>query len=713
MRRTTKLLVLASVVALIGSAFVTPNQSVVVAQEVEELIHNPELYLPRNRTDDGVARKLREAREREYDALKLRRLGKEEESLDKWQNAFGLYVRLYKDFVRPDMDASDELLVPTRFPRNSKTKRQRRPETYTLPYVPIADYLNGRLRQDSWPPTFRERMERRQAGPGKEMFTKAIKNEDYSLLARCARFYQFSESGRQALSMLSYSALERGDSVLAIRWLNDLRRSWPENYMMDLQTQLLYLRACRDANLRFELELELSRMETRGKDGEIDVGGKSVKFLEYARQLAYETGPQARPELSRAGWLSLQGDASRNKLAPPVHSITGVVDLTPNDDNESNPWAELATDVPGINAVNNDPWNRSVDTSQVPLVFPTVHEAGIFVHRVGADGQHERLNWYRHGKETTPLPLEVPDKYRYPKVQANNNRWWGGYSNNSRKKFRVLGSTIGRVKWELDNRESDILFAVLGKGSPQREKNTDATGNQIQAFSFSPDPSLRVTMPNQKVESKEDYNFLKDVTFCGAPVVRNNMMYVAGASAGQDTFEVWVFCFDVTPKGDPAEGEGKLVWRTKVCAKKYSGGGGWGNSPAEIPDVSSLSEQGGMLYLSTHAGCDAGIDRLSGELAWVSKYNRLSGSPESMIPSWINPTPLAYSGFAVTAPYDENLAFVMHGTVGKTWLEYPTSRAGKANENKHILGAHDGCLTIQGRHFLYSATMTTYNPNSP
>ncbi|MCF6227892.1 MAG: hypothetical protein L3J82_04380 [Planctomycetes bacterium] len=717
MLRFVKMLSVSLAVLLVAQAFVTPTPPVVVAQDAEELVHNPELYLPRNRTDEGVTRKLREARNREFEALKLASAGKEKLAQDKWQNAFGLYLRVYKDFVRPDIAADEELLVPTRFPRVSKAKHRRNGiETYTLPYVPVADYLNWRLRQEAWPASFRTRLERHQTGPGKDMFERAIDDENYALLARCARFYQFSESGRLALIMLSKGALERGDSVLAIKWLNEFRRSWPEEYLVDLQTQLLYLRACRDANLRFELELELARMETRGKDGDIDVGGSKVKFLEFARTLAYSPAPHSRPELTATGWRTLQGDSSRNKLAPPVQSITGLVDLTPNDDNDANPWAELSKNVPGMGDTSNDPWagrRSSSSDSRVPLVFPTVHETGIFVHRIGSNGQNERLNWYRHGKETTPLPLEVPSKYRYPKVGTNNNNRWFGGGNSSRKRYRVLGSTIGRVKWDLDNRESDILFAVLGEGSPQRETKTDATGNQIQAFDLSPDASLRVTMPNKKVESKDDYDFLKHVIFNGAPIVRDNRMYIAGCRAGQDTFEVWVFCFDVTPKGDPAEGEGKMVWKTKICAKKYSSGGSWWAPPIKLPDVSSLAEQGGMLYFSSHAGCNAGIDRHSGEMVWVSKYNRLASNNPTMIPSWINPTPLADSGFSIAAPYDENLAFVMHGTFGGLSLEYPTRRRGKTDENKHLLGLYDNCMLIQGKNFLYSATITTYNPDSP
>ncbi|MEE9311971.1 MAG: hypothetical protein V3V10_06095, partial [Planctomycetota bacterium] len=195
MLRFVKMLSVSLAVLVVTTTFVARTPDVVIAQEVEELVHNPELYLPRSRTDEGVTRKLREARNREFEAMKLTKAGKEKLALDKWQNAFGLYLRVYKDFVRPDMAADEELLVPTRFPRTTKAKHRIELETFTLPYVPVVDYLNGRLRQEAWPASFRTRLERRQTGPGKDMLERAIADESYVLLSRCARFYQFSESG--------------------------------------------------------------------------------------------------------------------------------------------------------------------------------------------------------------------------------------------------------------------------------------------------------------------------------------------------------------------------------------------------------------------------------------------------------------------------------------------------------------------------------------
>jgi hypothetical protein len=73
-----------------------------------------------------------------------------------------------------------------------------------------------------------------------------------------------------------------------------------------------------------------------------------------------------------------------------------------------------------------------------------------------------------------------------------------------------MGSSIGRLRWDLDNRESDVLFAVMGTGSPSREKTTEPTGNQIQAIDLGRDAALRVTLPNKKVEENGgDLSFLE------------------------------------------------------------------------------------------------------------------------------------------------------------------------------------------------------------
>ncbi|MCA9587546.1 MAG: hypothetical protein KC657_19605, partial [Myxococcales bacterium] len=466
-----------------------------------------------------------------------------------------------------------------------------------------------------------------------------------------------------------------------------------------------YVRACRDAGMSYRLGSTLRWLDRNGFSADVDVGGRTVKSLDYIHELANETAPITRPELTSPGWRTLQGGNNRNSVAPPVVKVNEMLDLGPGEGVQG---LQLVEKIPGLEQ-NPDQYSGE-EPPALPAVFPTTHESGFFVHRVAtSDAENEKLMWFRHGREANPTPLEVPKNLRYSPRQQQPNRWGWGRGGPVRPRYRVLASSIGRLRWELDNRESDVLFAVMGTGSPSREKGGDPTGNQIQGFDLGADAALRVTLPNRKIEEKGgDWEFLKDTVFSGAPLIRNNKLYIAGAYTAKDSYEVWMCCFDVTPKGDPSTGEGKLVWRTQLCAKKLQSmpWGGWGgNEPVTLPEISSVAEQGGMLYCCTHAGAIAGVDRTTGELCWVARYGRYIGG---MLDGWFTNAPIAASGFVVAAPYDHRLALVLDAVTGGHMAEYPNRGRGAIGEYEHVLGVMDNRLIIQGRSKLYSVGLTSF-----
>jgi hypothetical protein len=675
-----------------------------IAQDDSGLIENPDLYLPAGRVDDGVLYKIREARQREKEAIYLEAAGKKDEAFDKWRDAFGRYHHLREEWLKDDLPANAELLVRDEYFGDLTDEQKQSLDVYTETWIPLADYINSRFRMPDWPPALKNRLALQQAAKGSEMLRRALENEDAFLLRRCARFYQFSEAGRTALKLLAEQALESADAVSAVRWLEEYQESWPEEFNTDAALQVQYVRACRDAGMAYRLGKILRRLERAGFSEDVDVGGQMVQSLPYIQKLAKEMSTAQRDELALPGWRTLQGDGARNGVAPPINNVTEMLDVGPEEGVQG---FQLIEKLPNTER-NPDDYYGGEDPPPVPVVFPTSHECGFFVHRAAKDAaDYDKLMWFRHGRESNPQQLEVPKSLRYNARPQNTNRWWRG-NVESRPRYRVMGSTIGRLRWELDNRESDVLFAVMGSGGPSREKVEEPTGNQILALDLGKDAALRVTLPNKKVEEDGgDWDFLQHVVFCGAPLVRDNKLYISGAFTAKDSYEVWMFCFDVTPKGDPSKGEGKLVWRTQMCAKKLASQpwGGWGNEPVTLPEIGSVSEQGGMLYCCTHAGAIAGVDRNTGELAWVARYDRdISG----LTRGWFNNAPLAAGGFVIAAPYDHRLALVLDAVTGAHWMEFPSRGKGAIGEYEHLLGVVGNRLIVQGRARLYSVGLTEF-----
>ncbi len=685
------------------------HEAPVVAQQLEDFTLNPDINVSPNRTEADASLGAREARQRIYEAITLESAGKKEEALDKWRDAYGRYEALRQKYLDPRFWGNNEIMVRAEYPPNNGGRSQ--DSLYTETWIPLVDHINANFRDFEWPRTLRDRMVMRQQAPGAEMLANAIAKDDLSMLRRCARFYQFSDAGRTALGMLALQTAEAGDSLLALRWLDEYRTAWPEFFDRDPMLNLLLVRACRETDSRLRMDQALRRISTAGLDGKVDVGGVRRTLREQLDILLATPAPSERRELTAPGWRTQQGAATRNLAGPPVSEITGIV---PIGASENVPGYSLGK---AVEKAEPDPYGYSYEEPPAqPVVFPTVHESGIFVHRAqsGTAGAEtpEQLLWMRHGREGSPVQLEVPKALRYT-MRADRGRnsrgWWGGQNYAARTRSRILSSTIGRLRWPLDNRESDVLFAVMGQGNPQSEHPSEPTGNQIQSFDLSPDASLRVTLPNRKVEPAQEWAFLQHMNFMGAPIVQDNKLYIAGATAEKASIEFWVLCFDVTPKGDPAAGEGKLLWRTQTCALANKQAA-WGPQTVNLTDMSSMALQGGMLYLSTHSGATCGVDRQTGELCWVSRYRR----PGPTSKGWFNNAPVAVGGYVVCAPYDSlantgsEIALILDGIRGNIMFEQPRKGKGYKGEYEYTLGVVDNRMIIQGRNRLHCITLSSF-----
>jgi hypothetical protein len=683
-------------------------QAVPAAADEDSYVGNPQATLPRRGVDaidarlDNVLYSLREARRRELSALSLEREGKSTEAMERWRDAMARYERLRREHLTLDTPFNTEPLVRLEWVEPGRHRDLMLTETW----APLADYLNSRMRLPEWPRPLRDQLAMRQQAPGEELLRRGLEHGDVAALRRCARLFQFSSAGRRALRVLAERALEAGDALMAVRWLYELQGSWPDDFARDPALSLLYLRACHEAGMLYETRRFLRRLERDGLPGRVDIGGRNDAATAHIPGILGRPAPSARPELRPAGWRTLQGAWDRNAVAPPVTGLGAMVSLKPG---EKPGGIELADGVPGL----EDGQERQGRTRPpVPMVFPVSSSAGFFLHRISAtDPMADELLWFPHGRETGPVTLAVPRDRRYQARSTQDNRvWWGSSSGVERPRYRVLGMSIGRVTWNRDGRESDVLFAVMGRGSPTRNRGSEPTGNQIQAFDLDHDAALRVTIPNRRVESTEEFAFLQHVVFCGAPVVRDNRLYIAGAVAESNSSDLWLFCFDVTPKGDAAEGEGKLLWRCHIGGRAVQQMNWWAQENPELPELSSVAEQGGLLLVSTHAGATVAVDRETGELCWFSRYRRPRGNLQR---GWFSNAPTISGGTVQVAPYDFDAALELDAITGQEWAVFPVDRIGPTQEYEYLLGVVDNRLYVQGRSRVYCWTLTTPREDGP
>jgi hypothetical protein len=677
------------------------------AQESDEIVSNPDVQLSPSRVDRSINFSLREAANWERQARELTRKGEAEKAVDAWREAFARYEAMWRDELSPDKPTEKEpLACAITFPPGKD--RDLSPQ-YIENWITLPDYINGRMRQPDWPRQFKDRMSLRQSGPGQEMLSRALANNDMKLMRRVARYYQFSPSGIRALRTLAEVALERGDSLLAQRWLFELGEAHPDEYRRDPYLWVQLVRACRESDTRFYLAKALADFERNARDATVDVGGVKVNALKYAKELAEQPVPGDRRELGSTGWRTLQGESGRNRVAPPVESIGEMLDFAPAEGVQG---FQLTTGSQTDSREDEYRYYGPQPKQVSHLNFPTIHSSGIYIHQLAAKANNtvrsEQLLFFGHGSETRAQPMTIKAGLEYPQPKEQNNGYRYYYmARESRPRNRVLASTIGRLTWAVEPKEHDVLFAILGEGNPSTSDDALRSGNQIQAFDLTDEGKLLVTLPNEKIESPDDWKVLQNIVFNGAPLIHNNKLYVSGTRAQRGSTESWVFCFDVTPRGDFSRGEGKLQWKTMICAKKSQGSMGWEELPAEAIEVSSLAEQGGMLYVSTNMGACAGLDRDTGELCWAAKYERPSPRSTSEL-GWTGNAPVAFGGLVVIAPDDSRFAFVLDGLWGKKNFEHPMHGRGAPGEFNYVLGVVDNALIIQGRRKLYSVSLTSF-----
>lgn len=690
----------------LAACLLWPAAFVPAAQEADDIVINPELRLESDRVDKKVVFSLREAAQWQSQARAFEREGKSDKAFDAWREAFARYESLWRDFLGPEVSGSGEPLARS----TTVSSNWRRDEwpIYIETWVPLPDYINSQLRAPDWPRQFRDRLAMRQGGPGNELLKTALEQGSTRLLRRCARYCQFSAAGAKAMRLLAELSLERGDSLLAARWLFELGLSHPDEFRRDPSLWLLTIRAYRECDSRYYLDKMLRDLERVAKDATVDVEGRKVNVAAYAQELAQAPAPAERNELRPAGWRTMSGDNTRNRVAPPVASLGEMIDLGAADGVQG---FQLSEQTANPNERERYGYGNA-PSKTLQLVFPAVHHSGLYVHQLSVDNQQsprpEQMLGFMHGAEQRPVPMTIKAGAAYPKPKDDGRyRYRYYYDRQSRDRWRVLASTVGRLNWAVEPRESDVLFAVLGEGNPSSDDNAVRTGNQIQAFDLGTEGKHLVTLPNEKVENAEDWRFLQRVVFNGAPLVRDNKLYVTGTFARRGSTEAWAFCFDVTPRGDNAAGEGKLQWKTMLCARKTASAM-WGgdDTNADGVEVSSFAEQGGMLYVSTHLGAAAGLDRDSGELCWVAKYER----PNLPDLAWQGNSPIAAGGMVVLAPDDSRFAFVLDGISGVLNFEHPKRGRGAAAEFQYALGVVDNRLIIQGKRKLYSVALTSYRP---
>jgi outer membrane protein assembly factor BamB len=513
---------------------------------------------------------------------------------------------------------------------------------------------------------------RRVDASAEQAYRAGLANRDEHQLRHVVDDWFCSTWGDDALVALGDLALERAGYADARRawerispllcapdgspmWLAlrdiDLKTKWPEvekwwgarekraNWLAYPDTQIdlaevrarLVLASIRAGELdRAAIELQFFQRMHPNAMGYL--GGQRANFAAALQRLL--SGARDWPAQPTSNdWPTFAGACSRSVVASPISAdlvavwkepirlvpakYVRAVRLTQSRDS-----AELAA--------RDDP-DAAVHESQRPLsCFPIVWgDAILFADDAGIHAAD-----FRTGK-----PLITANGLIYRDESDDK----GG-----RAPFGLPGSVgHGVPRLTLDAMDG-IVYARAGNPSTFRAQPAQSAGDRIIGLDLRRDGLLSFQSP------KEESAW----AFDGVPICDGRRIYVAMRRSDVSPRE-YVACFDAAT--------GVRQWRTPIGAADTISGGNTDEITHNL-----LTMVGSRIYLNTNLGLVAALDADSGNIEWISQYDRAAGKTFTVgaaVPVHFDrdPAPCVYhDGLLFVAPSDSPAVFALNAETGKT-----------------------------------------------
>jgi outer membrane protein assembly factor BamB len=563
-------------------------------------------------------------------------------------------------------------------------------------FVSLRTYCQFQLA--GWPAEGLAAYRRRVDPQAEQSYRTGLGNRDEQLLRRVVDEWFCSSWGDDALLSLGEVALERGDYSTARRYWeqispllrspngmpmsfalrkidfnqkwSEVERRWqsrqkPADWLVYPDTQLdlaqvsarLALVSIRAGELdRAKLELEVFR---RLHPKAVGTLGGQKELLATALERLVSSAKSWPADVPATDWPTFGGSLSRSAIAAPVGEMLlpawkQPVSLSPPQFARSSRLAfgdvivrDAADDQPGPN----------VRESQRPLsCFPIIIDRTILF----ADGSGVRAVDLATGK---PAVASQGMLYRNESPDENPVRAQFGAE---------TGVAHGVPRLTL-NFADGILFDRVGPFATSRGQNeTSAKRNQIIGLDLRREALLTFRC------TPEDESW----SFDGVPVSDGQSVFVAMRKTDVSP-HAYVACFDAA--------SGAPKWRRSVGAADTPAGGG-----DEIThNLLTLVEN--RIYFNTNLGLITALDSETGEICWLSRYDRRAGKAFSSGPSAPAhfdrvPSPCVYDdGILFVAPSDTPSILALDAETGKTiW------QSNQLPDAMHVLGVAAGHLFVNG-----------------
>jgi len=471
------------------------------------------------------------------------------------------------------------------------------------------------------------------ADESRRFMARALSRKKGDLLSEGAGRFPFTPASYDALKMLGDLASERGDDFEAARWYErylDQDRRAPAGRPDEKERDAIGL------GLYVAL-LKLGRLDaarSAAPAGPVRVGGDETDAARLAERLA---APASARSAAEGGWPTRGGSRSRDLL--PSFDCASLRLL----------WQHsLAPD----RAAKHDSFvapraareQRRLDARRVASsVYPVVWGGRVFVFNERALHAFDLETGRR---SFGPLYWDWSLLFGDEEPDFDNVSYAGTVSEN-------------------------ILYVVLNRRSRTRSSARADHAGILIAIDLAREGAC-VWMQCAPLENAPqggapggELSFPGRTAFSGAPVVVGQRVYLVGTHHTATNAESWLFCFDA-PKG-------ALLFKRFLCSGAEVRKFGLSSdlvTPAgrdRIELGAPLVERGGIVYCLTNLGVAGAVDAVTGEIAWLFKYNRIfTQDPDTYDPAffidnggWDDSLPLFGRDRFIFAPSDSRYLYTL------------------------------------------------------
>jgi len=474
-------------------------------------------------------------------------------------------------------------------------------------------------------------------GKARSDYLTAVAEDDRRLLEKLVEEYFFAEITGEALDYLGSRYFEERRPQEAIHFWRKLLETYPDPKIpREVIAARMAMAAVAWPNER-ALEDVRRIVAAKGIDGKIVAGGREVNLSEFLKGLSVP-----RPPLSAAiGKLPIIPDPE-NRFERKVIGVRNEVKRWTFD------LSETAQQPRGGRI------RRGFETPQVASrpeypFFPAYGRVGTRELVMFTNGQRViAMNPSRAAmdKPESCVYWQFPDKDKPPVKKAAPDSNFAGY----------IWYTMPQIGVTIDG---NIALATM-----YSEKKVPEGGNQNQdifqgtcrlvAFNlWTGGKQVRWDTDDEEIHSLfrklEFYD--RNWTFSGPPLVKGDRIYVGVSTSPIGESESRVLCLD--------RRTGKPLWTTFLGSVPNRSNPMWGGGGRFITYVTSLAEEGGVIFAHGNIGCVAAIHSVTGNILWLSKYPRAAGQRDDnwgrgvIAPEIRPPNPLfLHRGRLYTLPQD-------------------------------------------------------------